>query len=367
MERRAMHSGYRALVRGAAALGLLIGAGARLAGAQAAGGERGNGARIGRDSVFFRQRLPAGVRIDSVMVLVHALQEEAFGSSGWLSLRAKLDSLLPALPRMNMIAGEALRHPVKGWIGITVGGVPRHEMIDESGDVVRYLTHPPIISVDPDSPAQRAGIAPGDMLVAYNGVDVVDHDVNLTHLFVPERRLLVTVQRDGESKDYSVQIAKVPEQVLRRNLELSDPPSRLAKIPFGRLDERDLGGARRLEFPKSMFVPRDEVGAAAVMAVPSGFFILAPDGLFGARISTVSAGLARALKLEMGVLVNDVSEATPAAKAGLRAGDVIVAAAGQPVVTVDRLRRVLAGRLREQSIELDVARDKKTRRVTVTW
>ena len=366
MERPVTYSTTRHLVRRAAAAAVLTAAMAARASSQAAGGRGGVRASAAgpRDSFFFQQILPPGVRIDSVMMLVHALQKEAYRSAGWFGLHAKLDSLLPMFPRMGIIARARPPLPIKGWIGVNVGGVPQHEMISEVGDVVRYLAYPPIMSVDPDSPAQHAGIEPGDVLVAYDGIDVVDHDVNLTRLFIPDRKLSVTVRRDGEMKDYSVQIAKLPERVLRRNLELSDPL--VAGVASGRLDDGDMGPVRRLEFAKPLFMPRDD-GGGVLMAVPPGYFVLAADGLFGARLSTVSAGLARALKLEMGVLVNDVSDGTPAAKAGLRAGDVIVGAAGQPVATMDRLRRVLASRLPEQSIELQLVRDKRTRKVTVTW
>jgi S1-C subfamily serine protease len=132
------------------------------------------------------------------------------------------------------------------------------------------------------------------------------------------------------------------------------------------MDEHELEGTHRMEMPKPFVVQRDD-GAGLVMMRPPGFFVLAADGLFGARMSTVSAALSRALKLDTGVLVNDVSDGTPAERAGLKAGDVIVAAAAKPVATVEQLRRVIARQLREQSIELQVVRDKKARRITVTW
>jgi len=317
-----------------------------------------------RDSVIV-QFLNDGVRIDSMMALVRAWQQEGVGSPGWLTLRAKIDSLLaPSMPRMLMTKQLT---PLRGWIGINVGLVPRRERITDEGDVVlRYGAHPLIVSVTPESPAQRAGITPGDVLVAYNGIDVVGSDVNMSRLLVPERKLSVTIRRDGEIKDYSLQVARLPTKHEVRDLEIGpamgggDPPAGFG----GRME----GGEDGRVPAKALMVARDAPFFGAVGGLPFGVFVYnMQDGLFGARISNVGTDLARALKLQVGVLVNDVSEDSPAGRAGLRAGDVIVSAAGQPVATMERLKRVLATKLADHSIELQVVRERKARTVTVGW
>jgi serine protease Do len=68
-----------------------------------------------------------------------------------------------------------------------------------------------------------------------------------------------------------------------------------------------------------------------------------------------------------GLLVGEVSEASPAARAGLASGDLIVAAAGRPVSTPDDLFDALAA-ARGGSLELRVVRgtDERTLQVTFT-
>jgi membrane-associated protease RseP (regulator of RpoE activity) len=356
MERFSMSA---TLSRGAAAALLVLGS-AAVAHAQTGGGV----VRARGDSIFIRQIGPGGVRIDSVMVLFRALQQEPFGSTDWVFLRSKIDSLLPSMARARVSSSEALPH---GWIGINVGGVPRHEMITESGDVIRYLAYPAVISVDPESPASRAGIAPGDVLVAYNGMDVVEHDVNLTQLFIPEKRMSVTVRRDGETKDFAVQIARMPEHVMQRRLAFDGVVAMRGRGEMS--GERGERGNPEVPSVARITVMPPMPGGIGAMGMGSSarMYIFAPDGIFGARVSPVSPVLAKALKLETGVLVNDVADESLAARSGLLAGDVIISAGGQPVTTMSELQRAIAPHLTERAVELQVVRDKKTRKINVKW
>jgi serine protease Do len=302
------------------------------------------------------------IHLDTLMLLVNALQREPMGSAGWLELRARIDSLLPATARIRMsMPKQAVR---RGWIGINAGGVPMQEKFTTEGDVVRYMLYPDVISVDPDSPAFRAGIVPGDVLVAYNGVDVVEHEVNLTQILVPEKRMLITIRRDGENRDFTVPVAKAPEHVFQRRLSFDGLlPSKIATGEV-RVD------GDRPEAPRIMILPGVDGGMGggrASIGGPAHFWVFAPDGIFGARVSLVSADLARALKLEPGVLVNDVPDDTPAAKSGLHAGDVIVGASGQPITTLSELQRITSAQFAAHAVDLQIIRDKKSRKVTVRW
>ena len=362
MERETMSTGPRSVIGGGAAalivwtalpavLGFALtgGAPARL---EAQGSAEGRAGARARDSVVLI--LNSGARMDSVKVLVRALRHEAPGSAAWDALKAKIDTLLPMAAPPMVFSRQMM--PIRGWIGINVGLVPRSEMITSGGDdIVRYIAHPLIVSVTPESPAQRAGIVPGDVLMAYNGVDVAENQVNMSRLLVPERKLSVTIRRGDDLKDYSLEVAKAPEQNMMRRLDLAPATGDLPPDFVGRVERPGDG----------------RVPAKALMVAGDnpffGVFLGMKDGLFGARMSNVGADLARALKLQVGVLVNDVSGDTPAARAGLRAGDVIISAAGQSVTSTEWLNRVVATKLGDRSIELQVVRERKARTITVAW
>jgi serine protease Do len=102
------------------------------------------------------------------------------------------------------------------------------------------------------------------------------------------------------------------------------------------------------------------------MPFPKTVFI-SPNGLFGASLSNVNVDLAKVLKLKRGVLVNDVPEDTPAARAGLRIGDVIIAADDDSVASLGELRDLVMHRLSNRSTDLQVVRQNKVRKVTISW
>ena len=68
---------------------------------------------------------------------------------------------------------------------------------------------------------------------------------------------------------------------------------------------------------------------------------------------------------EGGVLITSVSDNSPAAKAGLKAGDVITAIDGEKVTSPGDITRVLVKK-ETGDVSLTVVRDKNTRTVTVT-
>jgi len=295
----------------------------------------------------------------------------------------KLDSLLtPGMPRLvfRRADGTFMATTTKvprGWLGFNAQGPSLPD-----GDNITYFAHPQILSVDPDSPADRAGIVPGDVLVAFNGTDVVGHELNLSRLIVPDKKVSVTIRRDGEMKEFALDIGRVPQGVVDRRIAFSGPMMPLppgvegtAIIRNGPDDEgngratgaaagatrgggqaRAGGGGRVIGFGR---------GAGPMSA--GSYVVIAPHAVFGADVSTVGADLARVLKIARGVLVNDVPEASPAYKSGLRVGDVIVAVSGQAVATLAQLQDYIINNFAERSVLLQVMRDRQSKKITVTW
>jgi len=90
-------------------------------------------------------------------------------------------------------------------------------------------------------------------------------------------------------------------------------------------------------------------------------------GWLGVSIQNLTKELADSFKYSSteGVLIGDVSEDGPAAKAGLKAGDIIVAVDGKPVGTVDRLRSRVADTSPGSKVKLEVFRDGESREIDV--
>jgi membrane-associated protease RseP (regulator of RpoE activity) len=108
-------------------------------------------------------------------------------------------------------------------------------------------------------------------------------------------------------------------------------------------------------------------GQAGVGQEMPGFGISVVGGrsaVAGAQLTDVGPGLAAYFGTESGALVLRVAPGTPAARAGLAEGDVIVRAAGQAIANVDDVRRLL-GRASAQTIELEIVRHRARQTLTI--
>ncbi len=239
----------------------------------------------------------------------------------------------------------------KGWLGITFAGWPVTDTAN--GEYyVRYLSYPEVETVEPDSPAERAGILHGDLLLAFNGQDVTGRAISMTRLLQPNRRVIVKLERDGEPLEVPVIVGKPPRTFAVRINGFAAP-------------------APMADAPEPPVRPR----ITAVQAVPAPAEAPQPPRMFfygfdsdlapvaGAVMNTLDPDLGRALGVDRGVLVLKLSPGTPASDAGLRPGDVIVKAAGSSVSSVGELRRTLERHSADPSVDLQIVRDHKTRTV----
>ncbi len=321
-----------------------------------------------RDSIVVRVLSPSMIVLDSLNVLMREFDREQAGTQRWLVLRGRIDSLVGmpgAFAGANIVrgvlaeAGRVAAEARRGSLGFSTQG-PTLRAPGENGDLlITQLSHPTIVSVDPQSPAGRAGILAGDELVAYNGVDVVNHEFSLNALLKPDSKVTVTVSRDGETKNYQLTVAKAPARTAQRRIDFETftRPGIQGGAGVGAF-----GGQRVSAGNATIVLPGEAPSGVVAARVP--LIMLSGNGVLGASVSTVSAELAKALNLRAGVLVTDAPEESPAFRVGLRAGDVITAVGEQPVVSLSQLREMLMG-MRAHTVALQVAHNQKTRIVTV--
>ena len=263
-----------------------------------------------------------------------------------------------------VVAGQrpyavALRNPTRGYLGVTFEGVSSSEMT-ATDHRVRFIDYPRITLVEPSSPAERAGVLRGDTVLAFNGTDVTSEVISFTKLLVPDARITMRVRRDGGSKDLRVVVGEAPEYYARR---------RDVSVPVGAQGTLAGPGVVTRETPRPM--PMGEPSRVIVQPAPPGFsgfrYWVDYEGLAGASVETVTEGLAKALKVENGVLVVRVRPGTPAYRSGLRDGDVVVRAAGNQIRTVGNLRNVLAEGDGAEGVKLVIVRERKERDLTLRW
>ena len=205
--------------------------------------------------------------------------------------------------------------------------------------------------VEGDSPAQKAGFKEGDVVVEFDGERVrsTRQFTRLVQETPAGREVQAIVMRDGQRTTLSVQPA-APEG--RDAFHLFDHEGGRMIVP--RPPEAPAPPAPAHPAP----APRPP-SPRAFEAFPhiEGFF--SSSGRLGISVDSLSDQLGEYFGTREGVLVTAVTSDSAAAKAGVKAGDVIVAIDGTTVNTPSELARRTERLDDGDEFTLDVVRNKQ--------
>ena len=194
-----------------------------------------------------------------------------------------------------------------------------------------------IANVRPDTPAARAGFQSGDIVVEFDGEAVRS---------ARQFRRLVEETRPGHEVKATV-MRNRSRQSLTVTPELAAAAAPLANLPV----------IRELQVqPQTL----PSLKAAPFRVAPGQTWLMSTgQGRLGVSVIPLETQLAEYFGAKQGVLVTDVTADTPASRAGIKAGDVILEVAARPVTSVadvnDALRAAAAG----AGVDVKVLRNKK--------
>ena len=223
-----------------------------------------------------------------------------------------------------------------GRLGISVADVgkddvARLKLADPRGALVK--------EVRKDTPAERAGLKEGDVIVRYHGDNVwsAAQLIRLVRETPAERAVVLEVSRDGAPQKVTVTLEAGREETLFEGAlpEMDIPLPPLPPAP-PMLDHEGLRGFG-FNFGDHLRLPRR----------------------LGIEFQEVSGQLARYFKAEgdHAVLVTSVEEDGPAGRAGVKAGDLILKIDGQAVRDAGDLRRAVMRADSGQEVTLTVQRE----------
>jgi len=224
------------------------------------------------------------------------------------------------------------------YLGVSTEDVSKENMARYGMRDVRGVG---VTEVMKDSPAEKAGLRKDDVILRFDGESVtsVRKLTRLVSESSADQTVRLTISRGGAEQEVTATLSKRDFNGLLR----------------GKINDEVWKGVEK-DWPKI------ELGKLG-----DGNFVFAlGNRRIGVSTQTLSKQLAEYFGVrDGGVLITSVTENSPAAKAGLKAGDVITAIDGEKVTSPGDLTRGL-GKKETGDVSLTVMRDKNVRTVTVT-
>lgn len=190
-----------------------------------------------------------------------------------------------------------------------------------------------VTNVSEGSPAEKAGMKKGDVVLEYQGqrVEGTEQFVRFVRETPAGRNVKMLVSRNGQNQTVTATIG-------------------------------NRGKARGREFSFSGEFPRMEVWIPDTPRPNMSW----RSSMLGVEAEALDGQLAQYFGVKQGVLVRSVSKGSAAEKAGLKAGDVITKVDQTTVDTPRELTEAIRAERNRKSVPLHLMREKKETTVTVT-
>ena len=294
----------------------------------------------------------------------------------------------------------------EGFVGITVSAEMQADATPSGVRVFRFAENPTVETVEPGSPAEKAGVAKGDEIILIGGQRVIGRDVLFTRLQRAGTRLPIRIRRDGDTRDVVLVVGEplksldnsCPFLDARIMAAFGDPFTVTTALPpvgmvrAGALPTR--GSVARVQAPPAPDAPAAQPTTVprTVSAVPLppttpavplpataapqvwrgrepnvvSFSGGAPMVIAGATIIRTNPDLRETFGVKSGVLVLDVARGTPAYNSGLRGGDIIVNVGRATVTSPLSIERAIEA-ADGGEVALRIIRKKKEHRLVLRW
>lgn len=224
----------------------------------------------------------------------------------------------------------------RGWLGISVSE-------NEEGKVE-------VIEVEKDGPAELAKLQTGDIILEFEGKAVTNPRMVQDEIRKrkPGDNVTLKVDRDGKTIEVKAKLGEYTEEEAMREMENKFPQLFMPRPPKG---------PERLRPP----MPRTP-------AEPKLYrWGLEKRRYIGVYTQDINRELSEHFGVEKGrgVLIAGIKEGSPAEKAGLKVGDIIISADGVRVEGVEELSEHVQDKKKGDKVKIEFLRDKKKMSVDV--
>ncbi|GAH41366.1 unnamed protein product, partial [marine sediment metagenome] len=231
----------------------------------------------------------------------------------------------------------------RGWLGVSIE-------VNEEGKVG-------IIAIEKESPAELAKLKEGDIVLKIEREEVASTKMLAKEIRKrkPGKTITLKIERNGKEIDVKVKLGEYSEKYVRIELESKFPRLFFAPKPPKPPVVPKLPELRKL--PKPPKPPEPKIFSWG----------LEHRKYIGIYLEEINRELSEyfGVKEGRGLLVAKITKDSPAEKAGLKVGDVIIKADGIRTERARDLTRVIQDKEKGERIKLELLRNKKVRSVEV--
>jgi serine protease Do len=244
----------------------------------------------------------------------------------------------------NGLGPDFLFYTSQGYLGVDLKEIDA----DRASALKLKDTHgAEVIMVDHDAPANKSGLKVHDVILLLDGqsFDTVDQLRRRLHDMPAGRTVSFLISRDGNQMNVTAQLcdrAALGPQAWSQHFSVPQP------APAARGGESFLGN------------PAPATAAFLDSMIPKGLYV-------GADVNPVRTQLADyfGVRSGTGLLVESVDSQSPAARAGLKAGDVVTKVDSQPMTSHNDWVKALR-RHRGKLVQVTVMRNKQEQVLTMS-
>jgi serine protease Do len=238
-------------------------------------------------------------------------------------LRAQLNSVAAQVRELNTV----VPFPGGTYLGVSLAEIDanRAKELKLKEDYGVEITR-----IEEGSPAEKAGVKPGDVVLEYNGqrVEGMEQFGRMVRETPPGREVKLTISRDGAPQTLTAMLGSRKDRGFPGNFHFEMPDIRIPDIPQ--------------------------------------IYTTLRTARLGVEAESLGPQLAEYFGVKEGVLVRSVLENTAAQKAGIKAGDVITKVDGMPVTSPSELSGAVRSASSKKTYTLELIRERKPQTVTVT-
>jgi serine protease Do len=214
-----------------------------------------------------------------------------------------------------------------------------------------------VILVDHDAPAGKAGLHEHDVVLEMNGQPIAGQEQirRMLHECPAGHPVVLVISRDGQQMTLTSRMStreEVEREAWAQHVTVADPQQEAARTN-----------------DSASSPPAASPGTSGPLHMGNSFMgsILMNSTYTGAILEQLSSQLAQFFGVAngSGLLVRSVADNSPAASAGMRAGDVVVRADERPINTTGDWAKTIKNS-RGRPVSVVVLRDKQEHRLTLT-